>query len=105
MECFYCASVIPNRWHHSYDHIVALADGGSDEMENLVDCCRSCNKSKADRSLSEWLELVRENQSSYHENHPARKRTDTIIERLEYILSDDGRASPWGDEWAPVDWT
>lgn len=103
MECFYCASIIANRWQHSYDHIVALADGGSDDYENLVDCCRSCNKSKSDLSLAEWLEKVKEKLKSYNENHPARKRTETIVKRVEYVLSDDDRPSPWGDDEA-LDW-
>jgi len=105
MECFYCATMIPNRWHHSFDHVTALAGGGSDGMENLVDCCRSCNKSKADLTLAQWLELVRENHKSYHVNHPAHQRTATLILRLEYVLSDDDRPSPWGNDYTPMDWT
>ncbi len=97
MECFYCGDPIPNRYHHSYDHIISLHDGGKDDMENLVDCCRSCNNFKAALSIKEWLPLVTRKNKNFHENHPAKTRFDILQKRLEYILSDDDRPSPWND--------
>lgn len=36
------------------DHIIPVARGGSDDMDNLTTACRSCNQSKRDKLLSEW---------------------------------------------------
>ena len=37
------------------DHVVALTRGGPHCQENLVVACRSCNSSKNDTPLEEWL--------------------------------------------------
>ncbi len=37
------------------DHIVPLVRGGTNDPENLVTACRSCNSSKGDRLLEDWL--------------------------------------------------
>lgn len=36
------------------DHIVPLVRGGTNDPENLVTACRSCNSSKGDKLLTEW---------------------------------------------------
>lgn len=33
------------------DHVVAVANGGTDDMNNLVACCVACNSSKGARTL------------------------------------------------------
>src|SRR5262245_30825116 len=35
------------------DHLISLADGGTDAMDNLVAACRACNGGKSARSLDE----------------------------------------------------
>lgn len=42
--CVYCA-----RPATVVDHVVALVDGGQNEMSNLVACCASCNRRRATR--------------------------------------------------------
>lgn len=37
------------------DHVVPLARGGRHSIGNLTPACRSCNSSKRDRLLCEWL--------------------------------------------------
>lgn len=37
------------------DHVIPERRGGSNELENLVPCCRSCNSSKGSRTPEEWL--------------------------------------------------
>jgi len=37
------------------DHIVALECGGPDNFDNVVAACWSCNSSKNDRQLGEWI--------------------------------------------------
>lgn len=48
--CAYCGDVA-----NEVDHIIPLVRGGSDDMENLVACCRSCNSSKKDGSVGVFL--------------------------------------------------
>lgn len=36
------------------DHIVPLARGGSDDLDNLATACRVCNLSKGAKLISEW---------------------------------------------------
>lgn len=36
------------------DHVVPFAKGGSSDDNNLTTACRSCNRDKRDRSVSEW---------------------------------------------------
>lgn len=37
------------------DHMVPRSRGGATEVGNLVACCASCNRSKKDRTLREWV--------------------------------------------------
>ncbi len=39
------------------DHIMPKSRGGTDEERNLVCACRSCNRSKKDRTPEEWMGL------------------------------------------------
>ncbi len=48
--CSYCGGVST-----TIDHIVPVADGGSDDWENLTPACFSCNRRKWDRSLLLFL--------------------------------------------------
>lgn len=36
------------------DHIVPISKGGSNDDENLLTACRTCNRSKNDKLLSDW---------------------------------------------------
>ena len=53
--CTYCSETW-ERWERSIgDHVLAIINGGSDLMDNLVPCCGPCNSSKNDRLLHvEW---------------------------------------------------
>ena len=42
----------PDRY--SQDHIIPTSRGGGDGMDNIVDCCWTCNTSKGDRTLEEF---------------------------------------------------
>lgn len=59
--CFYCGAVgdVP-------DHFIPVVKGGSDHIDNLFPCCRSCNNSKKDHLLEDWriarrMKVAREN--------------------------------------------
>lgn len=36
------------------DHIIPHSQGGSDDMENLVTACWSCNRDKGNRTIEQW---------------------------------------------------
>jgi 5-methylcytosine-specific restriction endonuclease McrA len=52
--CYYCEKRFPNKQLH-IDHIVAISKGGKHTVENLCKSCVSCNCSKHDRSLQEFV--------------------------------------------------
>lgn len=49
--CAYCGDSLGG----SIDHIYALAKGGSHDWPNLTGSCPTCNKSKGDKSLLDFL--------------------------------------------------
>lgn len=50
-SCNYCGS----KKHLATDHLIPRKKGGLDIGENLVLACRSCNSSKSDKDLIEWM--------------------------------------------------
>ena len=53
--CTYCG----NPGVH-IDHIVPLSKGGEHTWTNITISCKSCNVSKSDMQLDEWLEHIRQ---------------------------------------------
>jgi 5-methylcytosine-specific restriction endonuclease McrA len=51
-ECHYCGTT---RGPFHRDHVFPRSRGGSDEPENIVIACQSCNSAKGDRTPEEWL--------------------------------------------------
>lgn len=54
-DCYYCKSKADQ-----IDHVIPLVSGGTDDITNLVPACRSCNSSKQDMPLAEWLKVRKE---------------------------------------------
>lgn len=52
--CVYCGTR-DDRPH--CDHVVPVSRGGSHETDNLVTACGSCNSSKNNRRIEEWVAL------------------------------------------------
>jgi len=50
-RCFYCTQVLPL----GPDHKVPLSRGGSNDIDNIVPACKSCNSRKRDKTLEEFL--------------------------------------------------
>lgn len=48
--CTYCGSTE----QLECDHIVPVSRGGGNDLMNLTTACRSCNRSKGDKLVSEW---------------------------------------------------
>jgi len=51
--CLYCG----DKEDLTIDHIVPLNGGGPHCQDNLVIACRSCNASKSDTPLEEWIQM------------------------------------------------
>ena len=41
------------------DHVMPKSRGGTDDESNLLCACRTCNRSKKDRTPEEWFESMR----------------------------------------------
>ena len=52
-ECVFCGSTNELQ----IDHLIPRNRGGSDAADNMVWSCRSCNASRCDRGIFEWLGL------------------------------------------------
>jgi len=48
--CWYCQKTMHPIRDFTVDHVVAFAKGGSDDLDNLVPCCRLCNLQKRTES-------------------------------------------------------
>ena len=52
-RCHYCGS----NDRLTIDHKTPMSRGGSDDIENLVTCCKTCNSSKGAKTYAEFLAL------------------------------------------------
>ena len=59
-ECVFCGSTE----NLSTDHLIPKNRGGDDSADNLVLACKSCNSSRGDKGIFEWLGL--EKKDSVH---------------------------------------
>lgn len=50
--CAYCKTCCKE--YYEIDHILPLSRGGAHSLDNLAISCRSCNRSKKDKTLEEW---------------------------------------------------
>lgn len=61
MTCCYCGATFDEVSRSlTLDHVVAVELGGGDDSDNLVTCCLSCNSSKQDRPMRQWLAALRD---------------------------------------------
>jgi 5-methylcytosine-specific restriction endonuclease McrA len=54
-SCTYCDCGFDGKVVPEVDHILPLARGGLHEWANLAPSCASCNRSKGDQDVSQWL--------------------------------------------------
>lgn len=52
-RCAYCGQ---EEEKLQQDHVIPLSRGGSHTASNIVPACKSCNASKNDRTVEEWIE-------------------------------------------------
>src|SRR5208283_587336 len=53
-KCFYCHAELSKKTR-TLDHKIPLSRGGSNEPENLVPCCRTCNSRKHNMTAEEFM--------------------------------------------------
>jgi 5-methylcytosine-specific restriction endonuclease McrA len=54
-QCWYCGTNYMNPFDNLIiEHVVPLCRGGTNEIENLVPACSSCNESKGVMLVEEW---------------------------------------------------
>ena len=51
-RCWYCGKVFDG--DHNIDHVTPACRGGSNDLSNLVPCCKSCNSQKNKKNLEEY---------------------------------------------------
>ena len=52
--CAYCGATADSR-----DHVVPLSRGGTDNIDNIVPACRSCNSGKRDKTPEEYGKIIK----------------------------------------------
>lgn len=52
-RCAYCGEDL-STGSYSIDHIIPKSKGGTNNIENLFLCCKSCNSRKKNRTLNEF---------------------------------------------------
>ncbi|MBU1748997.1 MAG: HNH endonuclease [Chloroflexi bacterium] len=60
--CQYCGQLAPNG---EADHVLPLAGGGRDSIDNLVWCCPACNRAKGSQTLREWIRGIKQQPFSF----------------------------------------
>lgn len=53
-KCYYCNSELKDR-EKSVDHKIPVSRGGTNDLQNLVICCRSCNSKKNNQTDKEYI--------------------------------------------------
>lgn len=55
-ECFFCGIVLPKD-QLTIEHMVAVADGGTHHIKNLVLACTDCNKAVGRMSVADKVKF------------------------------------------------
>lgn len=53
--CWYCGKEFSCKKELTIDHVFPRIKGGSNEVDNIIMVCKSCNSSKGDSDLLEWF--------------------------------------------------
>ena len=86
--CQYCGSH-PPAVVLEIDHIVPVASGGGNEMDNLISACFACNRGKSARSLSSIPQSLQAKAKAIKEREAQIRGYSNIMEaRRQRIVSD-----------------
>lgn len=85
--CQYCGQMAPDVILE-VDHIKPVAEGGDNEMVNLITSCRDCNRGKGKRKLSENDELKKQ-QNALEELAVRREQAEMMAEWRQSLANMD----------------
>lgn len=54
-KCHYCSTWLELEFG-TWDHVIALSEGGRNDIDNIVRCCQSCQRRKFTKSSAEYDE-------------------------------------------------
>lgn len=54
-RCHYCGVDCRTAGGVQRDHMVPLSRGGSNDLDNVVPCCKMCNYAKGTKTVEEWV--------------------------------------------------
>lgn len=83
-KCQYCGRSAPNVILE-VDHIVPVAEGGGDDMINLITSCRDCNRGKSKKLLTDTSAIDRQKRQLDDLNE-MREQTEMMIEWKRELL-------------------
>lgn len=75
--CQYCGAKAPDVLLE-VDHIIPVAEGGTDDIVNLITSCRDCNRGKGKRQLSDDTTLVKQ-RKQLDDMNEIREQTEMLI--------------------------
>lgn len=81
-RCRYCAA---DNVPLTVDHLVLWEQGGPSTKENLVSCCRKCNKVRADTPYDQWLQHPFYLKVSQNLTAEARQANEALLTTLDAI--------------------
>jgi HNH endonuclease len=106
-ECVFCGSTE----ELETDHLIPKARGGSDSADNLVLSCKTCNTSRSDKGVFEWLGLKKKDElhrlvagkylKELYELHERKGTLDISINEL-HTLCKNCRNPKVCEEWEKV---
>lgn len=79
--CQYCGQSPPAIILH-VDHIIAVANGGGDEMENLITSCQACNLGKSDVPINQVSKPLKERLNEDRERAQQLKEYNAMLREL-----------------------
>lgn len=82
--CQYCGRSAPEVILEC-DHIVPVAEGGTDDILNLVTSCRDCNRGKGKRKLSD-TQVIDKQKQQLKDLNEIREQTEMMIQWKQELL-------------------
>lgn len=82
--CFYCGKYIKS--DKTLDHIIPVAQGGKEEVSNLVTCCHDCNTLKGNFTIPQLLVDLNKQLKWCGDNEVKRARLEYYIKIFNIAL-------------------
>jgi hypothetical protein len=83
--CQYCGATPPSAILHA-DHVIAVAEGGGNEYDNLITACSDCNLGKGARALSSLPTPLRDRAAELAEREEQLRAYDALLAEKRQLL-------------------